>query len=147
MLETFDVLGISHRTISWVYRESSEKQDTQPTAVLSVKISCWCKRWLAILFWAARKAKISQPLVTTKVVTRRASLNVQHASLWSRWVTVAENHSLYHSCKLKTGNWGWDVYVLSKIRQEKIGKMLPALILNFCYGILMVRLWWLLPAG
>lgn len=42
--------------------------------------------------------------VTAKVL-RFVSLNAQHAKHWSRCVTREEDHTEWHSCQLKTGNW------------------------------------------
>ncbi len=38
-----------------------------------------------------------------------------------RWATAAEDHTGWRSCQLRTGNRGYNLHRLTKIRQQKIG--------------------------
>ena len=45
-------------------------------------------------------------------------------------------------CQLRTLNWGYDSHRLTRIGQQKIGKMLPGLMtLDFSNNIQMIRIW------
>lgn len=53
------------------------------------KCFCWCQRRMVRLLWADMKAAVTQWM-----------LNTHHMKCWSRWATVAEDHTVTHSLQI-----------------------------------------------
>ncbi len=80
--KTADLLEFTHKTISRVYREWSEKERNIPwAAVVWTKMPCWCQRRMGRLVRDDRKTTVTQ--ITTRYNQGVQNTISEHTTRWT----------------------------------------------------------------